>query len=50
MKIRLNFARSILHKPEILFLDEPTSGLDPVNAKMIKDLILKLRDGEQPYL
>lgn len=44
MKIRLNVARSIIHKPKILFLDEPTSGLDPVNARMIKDLILKLRD------
>ncbi len=44
MKIRLNVARSILHNPKILFLDEPTSGLDPVNAKMIKDLVLRLRD------
>lgn len=44
MKIRLNLARSILHKPEILFLDEPTSGLDPVNARMVKNLIIKLRD------
>lgn len=43
MKIRLNLARSILHKPKILFLDEPTNGLDPVNARNIKDLILELR-------
>lgn len=44
MKVRLNIARSILHKPKILFLDEPTAGLDPVNAKNITDLILRLRD------
>ncbi len=43
MKMRLNFARSIMHRPELLFLDEPTSGLDPVNAKMVKDIILELR-------
>jgi fluoroquinolone transport system ATP-binding protein len=43
MKMRLNFVRSFLHDPEILFLDEPTSGLDPVTAKVVKDIILELR-------
>ena len=43
MKMRLNFIRSFMHDPDILFLDEPTSGLDPVNARVIKDLILKLK-------
>lgn len=43
MKIRLNLARSLIHKPKILFLDEPTSGLDPVNARRVEELILELR-------
>jgi fluoroquinolone transport system ATP-binding protein len=43
MKMRLNVARSIIHKPNVLFLDEPTSGLDPMNARKIKDLVLELR-------
>lgn len=43
MKMRLNFIRSILHEPEFLFFDEPTSGLDPVNAKVIKDIIMDLK-------
>jgi fluoroquinolone transport system ATP-binding protein len=44
MKMRLNFIRSLLNKPKILFLDEPTSGLDPVNARRMKDIILDLKE------
>ncbi|TCK98680.1 fluoroquinolone transport system ATP-binding protein [Natranaerovirga hydrolytica] len=44
MKMRLNFIRSIIHDPEIYFFDEPTSGLDPVNGKIIKDIILDLKN------
>ncbi len=43
MRVRLNFARSILARPRLLFLDEPTTGLDPVSARRIKDLILQHR-------
>ena len=44
MKSRLNFIKSLIHDPDVLFLDEPTSGLDPNNARIMKDLILKEKE------
>ncbi|GMU87075.1 MAG: putative ABC transporter antibiotic-transport ATP-binding protein [Ignavibacteriales bacterium] len=44
MKMRLNFIRSLLHNPDMLFLDEPTSGLDPISAGRIKQHIRQLKD------
>ena len=44
MKMRLNFCRALLNKPDVLFLDEPTSGLDPGNAKNIKEIIMSYRN------
>lgn len=51
MKMRLNFARAIMHKPELLFLDEPTSGLDPGYSRMLKNIIVDLkRNGTTIFL
>lgn len=51
MKMRLNFIRSIMHNPSLMFFDEPTSGLDPMNAHIIKEIILEQkRNGKTIFL
>jgi len=42
MKRRLEIARGLLHKPEILFLDEPTQGLDPQTRNKIWEYLQNL--------
>jgi len=44
MAQKIQFVVTVLHKPKLLILDEPFSGFDPVNANLIKDEILELRD------
>lgn len=41
---KIQFIVTVLHRPKLLIFDEPFSGFDPINATMIKDEILQLRD------
>ena len=44
MAQKIQFVVTVLHQPKLLILDEPFSGFDPVNANMIKDQIIKLKN------
>ncbi|HLV94246.1 MAG TPA: ATP-binding cassette domain-containing protein [Candidatus Acidoferrales bacterium] len=44
MQQKVQFIAATLHQPKIMILDEPFSGLDPVNAAMVKDIMLEMRD------
>lgn len=44
MAQKIQFVVTVLHQPKLLIFDEPFSGFDPINANLIKDEILRLRD------
>ena len=44
---RIDIARALLHRPEVLILDEPTTGLDPQTRLLIWNVIDKLRADEK---
>jgi len=41
---KVQFIAGILHDPDVLLMDEPFSGLDPINAALLKDAFLEMRD------
>lgn len=44
MAQKVQFIVTVLHKPKLLIFDEPFSGFDPINAELLKNEILQLRD------
>jgi len=43
MQQKVQFIAAVIHQPPLLVLDEPFTGLDPVNATLVKDIMLELR-------
>ena len=43
MQQKVQFIATVLHQPNLIILDEPFSGFDPINANLLKDEILRLR-------
>ena len=44
MQQKIQFIGSLLHDPGLIVKDEPFSGLDPVNAKLLEQTLLELKD------
>jgi len=44
MKRKLEIARSLLHRPQVLFLDEPTAGLDPASRRELWRYLRRVQD------
>ncbi len=41
---KVQFIATILHDPEFIILDEPFSGLDPINAELLKNIIIEMKE------
>jgi len=41
---KIQFIATIMHQPRLMILDEPFSGLDPLNAELMKNTIIEMRD------
>ncbi len=44
MQQKLQFVLTVIHNPKLIILDEPFTGFDPVNAEVIKQEILRLKE------
>jgi ABC-2 type transport system ATP-binding protein len=50
MQQKIQFIATVMHEPELLILDEPFSGLDPVNAELLKEIVLELKSANRTII
>jgi len=50
MQQKIQFIAALLHEPELIIMDEPFSGLDPVNATVLQDILVELRQAGRTVL
>lgn len=50
MQQKVQFASTMMHDPDLVILDEPFSGLDPINAELLRDTVLSLREAGKTVL
>ncbi len=50
MQQKVQFASALIHDPELLILDEPWSGLDPINADVLRDVVLAQKEAGRTIL
>lgn len=50
MQQKIQFIATVMHDPELLILDEPFSGLDPVNAELLKEIVLELKAADKTII
>ncbi len=43
MQQKIQFIATVIHEPDLIILDEPFGGLDPVNTKLLKDIMLEMK-------
>lgn len=50
MQQKIQFVTAVLHDPELVILDEPFGGLDPINAEVLQNIIMEMKEAGRTIL